>query len=83
MLTALILICSLNTTPDVAACDQSNAVDSMKVPDEFGTPVACLMQGQAFLAQTELGRDMASDERVKVVCVRSARKAASTGLILR
>ena len=75
MLTALILICSLSNTPDLAACNQSNAVDSMYAPEEFGSPVTCLMHGQAYLAQTELGRDIAANERVKVVCVRKERKA--------
>jgi hypothetical protein len=84
VLTALILICSLANTPDITACDQSNAVDTMRVPEEFGNPVTCVMHGQAFLAQTELGRDIAADERVKVVCVRSQRKAtAASSLMIR
>jgi hypothetical protein len=29
------------------------------------------MHGQAYLAETTLGRDLADHERVKVVCVRS------------
>jgi hypothetical protein len=76
VLTALILICSLNSTPDIAACNQSNAVDTMRVPEEFGNPVTCFMHGQAFLAQTELGREIAENERVKVVCVHSQHKAS-------
>jgi hypothetical protein len=71
MLTALILICSLSTTPDLAACTQANAVDVMQVPVEFGSPATCFMHGQAYLAETSLGRDLADNERVKVVCVRS------------
>ncbi len=76
MLTALILICSLATTPDISACNQSNAVDSLNVPEEFGNPVTCFMHGQAYLAQTELGRDIAENERVKVLCVRSRKATA-------
>jgi hypothetical protein len=72
VLTALILICSITNTPDIAACNQSNAVDTMRVPEEFGNPLTCFMHGQAFLAQMELGRDMTADERVKVVCERKA-----------
>jgi hypothetical protein len=30
------------------------------------------MHGQAYLAETSLGRDLTENERVKVVCVRSA-----------
>ncbi len=82
MLTALVLICSLATTPEISACNQANAVDSVYVPEEFGNPVTCLMHGQAYIAQTELGRGIAENERVKVVCVR--RKAtADANLIAR
>jgi hypothetical protein len=71
MLTALVLVCSILATPDLASCNRENAVDVMRVPDSFGSPVTCFMQGQAYLAQTELGRDLTENERVKVVCVRS------------
>ncbi len=72
MLTALILICSLQTTPDIRSCTRDNAVDAMQVPESFASPVTCFMHGQAFLAETSLGRDLTENERVKVVCVRSA-----------
>jgi hypothetical protein len=56
MLTALILICSLATAaPDLANC----------------TPANCLMHGQAYLAGSGMGRNLARNEAVKVVCVRS------------
>ena len=71
MLTALILICSTLTTPDLAACDRTNAVTVMRVPVETGNPATCFMHGQAYLAGTTLGQDLAEHERVKVVCVRS------------
>jgi hypothetical protein len=76
MLTALILICSTAITPDLAACDRANAVDVMRVPVEFGNPVTCFMHGEAYLAETTLGRDLADNERVKIVCVRSQTAAA-------
>ena len=76
MLTALILICSTAITPDLAACDRANAVDVMRVPIEFGNPATCFMQGEAYVADTTLGRDLADNERVKVVCVRSQTAAA-------
>jgi hypothetical protein len=78
VLTALILVCSLATTPDLAACTQNNAVHTMYVPEEFGNPMTCFMHGEAFLAGTSIGQDLAEDERVKVVCVR-AKKTASMG----
>ena len=65
MLKALVLVCSIAITPDLRNCDQSNAVDVMMVPEEFGTPAMCFMHGQAYVAQTEFGRQLAADERVK------------------
>jgi hypothetical protein len=78
MLTALILICSLQTTPDIRSCTRDNAVDSLKVPELFANPATCLMHGQAYLADTSLGRDLTENERVKVVCVRAASAAVPT-----
>jgi hypothetical protein len=72
MLTALILICSLQTTPDIRSCTRDNAVDAMQVPESFASPATCFMRGQAYLADTSLGRDLTENERVKVVCVRTA-----------
>ena len=70
MLTAVILICSLVTTPDLASCTRDNAVDVMRVPESFSNPATCFMHGQAYLADTSLGRDLSENERVKVVCMR-------------
>ena len=70
MLTAMILICSLAATPDVRDCSRTNAIDVMWVPETFGNPVTCFMHGQAYLAGTDLGRNLTDKERVKVVCVR-------------
>jgi hypothetical protein len=72
MLTALILICSLATAaPDLADCTRDNALDVVYVPATFATPANCLMHGQAYLAGSEMGRNLARNEAVKVVCVRS------------
>lgn len=76
MLTALILICSLTSVPDVAACSEDNALEVLRNPETFASPVTCLMHGQAYLANTEMGRDLNADEVVKVICVRS--KMAAT-----
>jgi hypothetical protein len=72
MLTALILICSLQTTPDIQSCNRENAVDAMMVPESFASPATCFMRGQAYLADTSLGRDLTGNEQVKVMCVRTA-----------
>jgi len=76
----LILICSLAVTPDLAACSQSNAVHSMYVPEEFGNPVTCFMHGEAFVAGTSIGQELAENERVKVVCVPSRRKTTASAI---
>jgi hypothetical protein len=70
MLTALILVCSLATGPDLRGCTRDNALDVLQVPETFASPVTCLMHGQAYLANTAAGRDPAPHEAVKVVCVR-------------
>jgi hypothetical protein len=71
MLTALVLICSIAKTPDLADCTRSNAPTLMRVPAEFGSPATCFMQAQAYLASTPSGRELTPDERIKIVCVRS------------
>ena len=76
MLTALVLVCSLAATPDLRECTQSNAVDVVRVPGEFANPATCFMHGQAYLAETTLGRDLTADDRVKVMCSRSNRVVA-------
>ena len=73
MLTALVLVCSLTLTPDLSSCDQSNALDVIRIAEEFGSPGSCLMHGQAYLAQTEIGRQLGTDERVKIACSRTSK----------
>jgi len=72
MLTALVLVCSLAVTPDLANCNHKNALDMMRVPEEFSNPVVCAMQGQAYLAQTAIGRNLTKDESVKIICMPTA-----------
>ena len=50
MLTALILVCSLATDPDLRSCTRDNALDVVLVPSTFGSPATCFMHGQAYLA---------------------------------
>lgn len=66
MLVGLVLVCSLNSTPDLAACNSGNAIYVMPLPNTFASPG--LMHGQAYLAETAFGRNLASNERAKVIC---------------
>jgi hypothetical protein len=68
MLSALVLICSLVQTPDLDTCSRDTAVSVLRVPEDFPTPTGCLMHGQAYVAQTEIGQSLGTDERLKVVC---------------
>jgi hypothetical protein len=70
MLTAIVLICSLNITPELRECTRDNATNVVQVPEEFLIPAQCMMRGEAFLAGTSVGQNLAQDERVKVMCVR-------------
>ncbi len=75
MLTALVLICSMAATPDLRACSGETAQNVIRVPEDSGNPAICLMHGQAYLAETELGQDLSADERVKIVCAPSQKAA--------
>jgi hypothetical protein len=77
LLAALVLICSVAITPDLADCSRANATAVMRVPAEFGNPVTCFVHGQAYLAQTSIGQELGQDERVRVVCARSETVDAS------
>jgi hypothetical protein len=76
VLTALILICSAAVAPDLGECTRKNATVEMRVPMEFANPALCLMHGQAYLAATSFGRDVGSDDRIKIVCMRTESAAA-------
>ncbi len=82
MLTALVLVCSLALTPDLAACNRNNAVDVLRVPEEFRHPATCFMHGQAYVAQAEIGRALTENERIKVVCARSNAANTATGDVM-
>jgi len=77
MLTALVLICSVAVTPDLANCDRDNAINVLVVPAESGNPATCFMHGQAYLAETSIGQDLTESERVKIVCMPSQRAKAA------
>jgi hypothetical protein len=83
MLTALVLICSLAITPDLASCDRNNAVNVVRVPAGFANAATCFLHGQAYLAETTLGRELAVDERIKIVCSSRRSTAAAPPPIVR
>jgi hypothetical protein len=76
MLTAVILICSLSSVPDIRACTEDNALEVLRSPETFASPVTCLMHGQAYVANSAMGRDLNVNDAVKVICMRS--KVVST-----
>jgi hypothetical protein len=78
MLTALVLVCSVAVTPDLRDCTSDNARAVIRVPAEFASPVTCLMNGQAYLAGSSLGRQLDDGGRIKIVCKRSETIAASS-----
>jgi hypothetical protein len=78
MLTALVLICSVSVTPDLRDCTRENAVDVMRTPVETANPLTCFLHGQAFLAETSIGREIGETDRIKILCTRSTRVSAET-----
>ncbi|MEJ2625361.1 MAG: hypothetical protein P8Z80_12685 [Pseudolabrys sp.] len=76
MLTAMILVCSLATIPNLGDCNRYNAVGVMWMPETFNNPITCYMHSQAYIAGTGIGRSLAADEHVKVLCLRKKRAAA-------
>jgi hypothetical protein len=70
MLTALILVCSIAITPELADCSVANARVVMRTPETYVSPVTCAMHGQAYLAETAVGRMLSRNDRVKVICMR-------------
>lgn len=70
MLHAVVLICSLAVTD----CTEKSARDVMQPPGEFASPVTCVVHGWAYVADTDIGRTMAEDERIVVLCPRSRRQ---------
>jgi len=77
MLTALILVCSLASVPNLAACTEDKAVQVIRDSETFLSPVTCFVHGQAYLAETALARDLSESEVVKVVCARSRASAGA------
>jgi len=72
-------ICSAVAAADAQDYTCSNANTVMRVPAEFGNPATCFMHAQAYLAGSSIGRDLDANERVRIVCVRSATFASQDG----
>jgi hypothetical protein len=58
MLRALVLICWAAVTSDLQDCTRENAMTLMRLPTEFSSPTACLMYGQATLANSSIGQEL-------------------------
>jgi len=63
MISALILICALQST-----CTPTTARQVIRVPETFASPVSCFIRGQAYFAETAMAADLGADEIVRVVC---------------
>jgi hypothetical protein len=80
MLTVLVLVCSMSVTPDyLRNCDRNNAVQVMQLPEPIASPSMCAVRGQAYLAQMTIGQELATDERVKVLCIKSGNVPGNVG----
>ncbi len=66
----LVLLCSIKVSPDLQDCTRNNATAVLQVPGEFGHPATCLMQAQAFLAETYIAHEFGDHDRVNVICTR-------------
>jgi hypothetical protein len=79
MLKVILLICAANIAP--GDCRPETATYLLNGPDATNE-VSCGMQSQAYLAQTWIGRSLAEDEYLKIVCLRGpdrrTRQEAST-----
>ena len=67
MIKVVVLVCATSTPR--AECQPDTALDIIKAPDA-STMGLCSLQAQAFLAQTAVARDLASDNYLKIQCTR-------------
>jgi hypothetical protein len=72
MFKAIILVCSIISAPQLRDCGTDNAVQVLRVPDEFLLPSQCFLRAQAYYAETEFGRHLGTDERIRFVCTRQS-----------
>lgn len=43
----------------------------MRTPEEYASPTTCMLHGQAYVAETAVGRSLGEEDRVKIVCIRA------------
>jgi hypothetical protein len=79
LFTTLVLICSLTITPDLRACNRTNAVHVVQVPQQDSMPGGCFMHGQAYVAGTSIGQQLTENESVKVLCIKGTTQAKNVG----
>jgi hypothetical protein len=79
LFTTLVLICSLTITPDLRECNRTNAVHVVQVPEQYSMPASCFMHGQAYVAGTSIGEQLAANESVKVLCIKGTTQAKNVG----
>ena len=65
MLHAVIMICALGNP-----CTPESATDLIRTPVMSALPSMCFMEGQAYLAQTEIGRSLDASQQVSIRCER-------------
>jgi hypothetical protein len=64
-------------TPDLRHCNRNNAVHVLQLPEQIGSPGMRGFQGQAYLAGTVVGQNLAENETVKVLCITSGIRPAT------
>jgi hypothetical protein len=79
LFTTLVLICSLAITPDLRECNRNNAVHVVQVPEPYALPASCFLHAQAYVAGTAIGRQLAENESVKVLCIKGAAPTRNVG----
>ena len=66
MLAAIIIICSVASTPDLQDCTPDNARAVMRrARPEFANPTFCFMHGQAYLAETLIGQKLDDGNKIE------------------
>jgi hypothetical protein len=79
LFTTLVLICSLTITPDLRECNRNNAVHVVQVPEQYTMPASCFLHGQAYVAGTSIGQQLAENESVKVLCIKGTASTRNVG----
>jgi hypothetical protein len=76
MFSVLILICNVSLAP--MDCQRETAVDIIQGPPA-ANEMQCALYGQAFYAETAMGRGMRPDEYLKVKCQRTTINGGTVG----